>query len=218
MKLVLLHSPLTSPATWAALAPVLRGRGHSVVVPDLTPAMRGNAPFYPKLVARVAADDAILVAHSGAGALVPAIAENSNLRGAIFLDALLPHPGRSWFQTASPRLSAHLRGLAKDGRLPAWDRWWPTGAMEALLPQAAQRDAFSRELRAVPVAYLDEPAPDAMPGIPCAYLQLSEGYTPEADQAEADGWAVARLSLHHLAMLINTVVVADGIEGLAAAL
>lgn len=217
MKLVLLHSPLTGPGTWTALAPVLREQGHSVTLPDLTPVMRGSGPFYPKLAATAAveAGDAVLIAHSGAGALVPAIAEQCNLRGAIFLDALLPHPGKSWFETASPQLAVRLRGLAEDGELPPWHRWWPKGAMERLLPDEAQRDAFTRELATLPLAYFEERAPAATLAIPGAYLQLSDGYKAEADQAAADGWPVVRLALHHLAMLTQQDAVARAIMELA---
>ncbi len=219
MKLVLLHSPLTGPGTWSALAPILRAQQHTVFVPDLTLVMRGNGPFYPTLAAAAAAeaDGAVLVAHSGAGALVPAIAAQSHLRGAIFLDALLPHPGRSWFETASAPLAAHLRGLASDGSLPPWHRWWPDGAMARLLPDDAQRAAFVHELAALPLAYFEEPAPDVTLSIPCAYLQLSEGYKAEADQAAADGWPVARLALHHLAMLTDPEPVASAMADLLAA-
>ena len=211
MKLVLLHSPLTGPGTWAALAPMLRDQGHSVIVPDLTPVLRGSGPFYPKLAETVDADGAVIIAHSGAGALVPAIAERSSPRGVVFLDALLPHPGKSWFETASPQLEAHLRGLAKDGHLPPWHRWWPKGAMETLLPDAAQYEAFTRELAALPLAYFEESAPAATLAIPCAYLQLSSGYDAEAERAEANGWPVARLSLHHLAVLTDSKIVAAAI-------
>jgi hypothetical protein len=36
LPLVLVHSPLVGPATWAAAAGALRERGHEVLVPDLT--------------------------------------------------------------------------------------------------------------------------------------------------------------------------------------
>jgi hypothetical protein len=220
VKLVLLHSPLVGPATWDALAPLLRARGHDVVVPDFRDVIQGDPPYYPRLAACAAdatgADTSILIAHSGAGALVPAIAERCDAAGAVFVDALLPHPSRSWFETTSPSLQAHLRTLAHDGRLPPWHRWWPKGTMETLLPDAAQRECFTTGLDELPLAYFEERAPDAILATPSAYLQLSGSYAAETGQAEADGWPVARLPLSHLAMLTHASDVAAEISRLAA--
>ena len=42
----------------------------------------------------------IAVLHSGGGSLAPAIAAASaDLAGFIFVDAVLPHPGKSWIET-----------------------------------------------------------------------------------------------------------------------
>ncbi len=217
MRLVLLHSPLVGPSTWASLAPLLRVRGHAVAVPDLTPLMAGEGPYYPALAeaASAVAEDCILVVHSGAGALVPSIAILAPLRGAIFVDALLPHPGASWFAGVPEPLGARLRASAKDGRLPPWHAWWPKGAMEALLPDRAQGAAFIAEQGEVPVAYLDEVAPAIPLSTPSAYLQLSGAYKDDADVAEAEGWPVRRLELSHLAMLSHPDTVADAVERLA---
>ncbi len=41
----------------------------------------------------------------------------------VFVDALLPHPGESWFAGVPPELGARAcASLAKDGRLPPWHR------------------------------------------------------------------------------------------------
>ncbi len=73
--------------------------------------------------------------------------------------------------------------------------------MEALLPDRDVGAAFLSEQAELPLAYFDEPAPDAYFVTPSAYLQLSEAYDADADAAEAEGWPVTRLKLHHLAML-----------------
>src|SRR5690348_6220402 len=79
---VLIHSPLVSPFTWRSTAAALAARGHTARVPDLrdTP---GAGPYWQQHAASAAAALAdlpadrplILVAHSGAGALLPAIAQ-----------------------------------------------------------------------------------------------------------------------------------------------
>ncbi|WP_206314232.1 alpha/beta fold hydrolase [Streptomyces coryli] len=210
-RLVLVHSPLVGASTWEPVAEVLRGRGYGVTVPSLAPVEGG--PYYPRLAARAADEVAggervVLVGHSGAGALLPAVAEAARARGAavagaVYVDALLPHPGRAWFATVPPELAARLRELARDGVLPPWDTWFPPGTVEALLPDPAVRARFSAELPRVPLAYFAEPAPPApaLPPARTAYLQLSEAYEPQAAAAEREGWRVARIAADHLAVL-----------------
>ncbi|MEJ1967859.1 MAG: hypothetical protein WDN03_04355 [Rhizomicrobium sp.] len=218
MRLVLLHSPLVGPSTWQGVAARLAVRGHHVALPDLSAVMRGSGPFYAALAELAAAaitDTSVLVVHSGAGALVPAIAVMAPVAGAVFVDALLPHPGESWFSGVPEPLGQRLRGLAKAGRLPPWHAWWPKGAIEAMLPDGAVAAAFLREQAELPLVYFEERAPDIALATPSAYLQLSGAYEADADAAEAADWPVARLNLHHLAMLTDPGLVAVQIEGLA---
>jgi len=157
---------------------------------------------------RIAAqmDDApwIAVLHSGAGGFAPSIAAASRrLAGLIFIDAVLPTPGRSWIETAPPALADRLRGLTTDGLLAPWNRWFESDPTPRLLPDAAMRDAFVRDLRRVPFAFLEAACPDHQQWarLPTAYLRLSEAYEAEAVQAELQGWPVRRTRLHHLAMV-----------------
>jgi hypothetical protein len=199
----------------------LQARGHDVAVPDLTPVLGDGGPYYTALAgvaAAACASGTVAVMHSGSGALVPAIAARCDLHGAVFVDALLPHPGESWFAGVPEQLGARLRSLAKDGRLPPWHAWWPKGAMEKLLPDRAVGAAFLAEQHALPLAYFEEAAPDVPLTTASAYLQLSEAYAADADSAAANGWPVARLNLHHLAMLTHPQIVAETIEELAAGL
>ncbi|MBS0470043.1 MAG: alpha/beta hydrolase [Proteobacteria bacterium] len=213
MKLVLLHSPLVSAATWERLAPLLRARGHAVEAPDLQPLLMGGAPYYSCIAETIRSEDAIVVAHSGAGALVP-LAEAA--RGAIFLDAILPHPGRSWFENAPPALAAHLIGLAKEGMLPPWHRWWSQDAVARMLGDVDAATRFAAMLKPLPLGYLTEKAPERTFAAPAAYLQLSAGYDGEAADAARRGWPVSRLALNHLAMLTHPELIADALEGLLA--
>jgi len=157
---------------------------------------------------RIAAsmDDApwIAVLHSGAGGFAPSIAAASQrLAGLIFVDAVLPTPGRSWLQTAPPALTDHLSRLTTDGLLARWNRWFEADPTPRLLPDAAMREAFVRDLPRVPFAFLEAACPDhpQWARLPAAYLRLSEAYEPEAARAESQGWPVRRAGLHHLAMV-----------------
>jgi hypothetical protein len=221
MRVILLHSPLLGPSSWRPTAAALSARGHAVETPPWPRLSTIGGDFYRALAAGLAAkveggEPAVLAAHSGAGALVPALtaALRTPVRGAIFVDAILPHPGLSWFDTAPPELRTQLRAGAEDGRLPPWDGWWPPGALERLVPDEAVRDGLVGELERLPVDYFEEPAPDDHLAAPGAYLQLSGAYDDEARLAGRQGWPVVRLPLNHLAILTQPQAVAGAIESL----
>ncbi len=211
--LILIHSPLTGPLTWQTAAAYLRRNGRQVVVPSLASAMSEGPPYYRNLARAVA--DAIaaadlsgavaLIAHSGAGALLPAILEASRaaVECAVFVDAILPHPGASWMDTAPQPLRDKLDRISRGGTLPSWNNWIPAEALAASLPDADMRRRFVGELREIPRAYLEERAPQTAgwPPARCAFLQLSAAYVREADDAEAMGWPVRREIADHLGML-----------------
>ena len=133
-RIVLLHSPLLGGLTWRGVADVLRARGLAAEVVEWPKLTSLDGDFYRGLATAMAASlgegPATVVVHSGAGALVPALeAASGAIEGVIFADAILPHPGRSWFDTAPPQLADSLRSGAEFGMLPAWDAWWPPGAL-----------------------------------------------------------------------------------------
>jgi len=221
-RFVLLHSPLLGPLAWQGVAAELRGRGHAAEAPAW-PALSSIAEgFYEGLVDGMAetlaglGEGLVVVVHSGAGAVAPALAARlgDRVAGVIFVDAILPHPGRSWFDTAPGEMRERLRDGALMGELPAWDEWWPPGALERLVPDAAQREALVAELEPLPIGYFEELAPGADMNAPAAYLQLSGAYDDEGKVAGRYGWPLVRLPLHHLAMLTNPEPVAMALESL----
>lgn len=220
--LVLLHSPLLGPFTWRAVAQTFSERGRDVAVPAWPRLSTLGEDCYAALANSMAATlagvgEAILVAHSGAGPLLPSVAALAKvpLQGVIFCDAVLPHPGLSWFDTAPPDMSAQLRLGADDGRLPSWEKWWPPGAIERLVPDAIVRAQLVGELEPIPVAYFEELSPELDLAVPGAYLQLSGAYVEETRIAGRRGWPVVSLPLHHLAMLTHVEAVANALDRLA---
>jgi hypothetical protein len=217
--LLFVHSPVVGPSTWIYAAGVLRENGFGYVVPDLTDLATMDPPYYPKYATAAAAavdespDPVVVVGHSAAGALLPAIAEavGDRTHGAVFVDAMLPQPGRSWFDTAPPGLEAQLRGLADHGLLPPWHEWFPPGSLEALVPDQARRRRLIAEIPRLQVAYFDEPAPPAQfaKSVACAFLRLGPAFDPAADKADRLGWWVVRKDWDHLRMLTAPEAVAD---------
>jgi|SRR5271155_1492500 len=223
---VLIHSPLVGPMTWQLTAAILRDHGHRVVVPSFADTIDKGPPYYEQLAAEVASaihksgpmGPAIFVAHSGAGGLIPAAiaASRVSVSAAFFVDAILPHPGSSWLDTAPSPLRERIVGLARDDVLPPWNKWFPQEALVSLLPDENLRNSFIAELPILPVRYFQEAAPvlPSSPAARCGYLQLSSAYEQEAEEAARLGWPVRRQLADHLAMLTRPHEVAEGLRQL----
>jgi hypothetical protein len=209
-RLVLVPSPFVGAASWEATAEIL---------PDAIVADYGgvSAPdWYEGVARRVAAqsDDRpwIAVLHSGAGGFAPALASAStDLAGFIFVDAVLPYPGRSCLSTAPPVQVEHLKSLTTDGLLAPWNEWFRSDPVPRLVPDREAREAFIRNLPRVPFAFLEavSPAQPEWEQVPAAYVQLSKVYDETATKAEKRGWTVRRARLHHLAIVSDPAAVAD---------
>jgi hypothetical protein len=226
-------SPFVGRGIWRAAAEALdRATGWAADIADASP-NRVEPPFYPNLARRIVAGcgfqpgaRTVVVAHSGAGGLVAPIAEalqaraNAGLAAVILVDAILPHPGRSWFACAPAGLGDRLRSMIEDGRAPPWDRWFAPRVLERLLPDPEVRGSFIADIEPVPAAYLDElaPASGAWPPARRAYLQLSGAYDVEAAECAAAGWLVRRDISHHLAMIDQPARVAESLRSMINAL
>ncbi len=221
-----IHSPLLSPITWRAVSDALKRMGQTTQCLDLRDALGAGGDFYGafgRLAAAQIVDRSLVIAHSGAGGIVPSVLHyaSGRVRAVMFVDALLPHPRRSWMATAPRALAERLRADARNCLAPPWPRWLPETLLTKLLPDAAMRMSLITEAPAVPLAFLEEPAPDGTAwatSCASAYLQLSSNYDVEASQARALGWPVDRYNGHHLSMMTEPAQVAEAIVGLAARL
>lgn len=220
MRLILLHGPLVGPAVWRPVAAEAARRGIEAIVPVLPDLA---APFYPRLAQAVADQlpgegQGVLVAHSAAGGLATSVvaAAAGRVSLVVYVDAILPHPGRSWFETAGDGFAAMVRAKAADGLVPPWDQWFPAGAIAGLIEDPAARSAFEAELRPIPEAFLDEPAPelDLPDPVGWAYLRLSKVYEDEARLARHEARPTLRLDLHHLATITHPGEVLSSIVNL----
>ena len=205
--LVLAHSPLVGPASWGGLPDVLRGRGHEVVVVEVTD--DDEPPFAQRYVARAAtqvrsaigARPVVLVGHSGAGYLLPLVgaarrALRSRVAAYVFFYAGLPRvrpasrPDLLAVEVAGDDewLAGFRAELAAGGHYPAWT----DDDLADLVPDAERRRALVSSLRPRTEPFFTETlavAPD-WPDAPCGYLQLSAGYDRPARSAASRGWPV----------------------------
>src|SRR5207249_3404078 len=100
----------------------------------------------------------VLVGHSGAGALLPAIREalGRPVFAYVFVDAGIPQDGMSRLdQFSSQEEAEQFRQAAVDGLLPTWTE----DDLAHLIPDAETRRRFVSELRPLPLAVYEEPIP-----------------------------------------------------------
>jgi hypothetical protein len=222
----LLHSIFLSPLSWRGVAAELAAGGNQATLLDCRDVVRSGASYYDH-AAQVVADQlprqAVLVVHSAAGALAPSIlaASEGPLAGLVFVDALLPHPGRSWLETAPQSLKALISERAADDHsVPQWPRLLPPKVLERLVPDVAMRSALIEESPPVPLSLLRERAPalDLPPELNVAYVHLSDGYDSEAQTARERGWRVLRIAGDHLWPLTHAVQVAKAVRDAVASL
>lgn len=224
---VLVHSPLAGPFTWSLVAAALQQRGIDALVPLLRDTEDSAQPYWQQGVSAVvqalgavpAERAVVLVGHSGAGALLPAIgqATERRVRTYIFVDAGLPLDGTSRLEEmalTAPDLAQQLRThLAAGGRFPEWT----DDDLREVVPAAAVRQRLLAELQPRPLAFFTEPIPGFAPEptAPCAYLQFGLAYAAAGERAQRGGWAYRQLAGGHFHMLVDPASVADALRALA---
>ncbi len=220
---VLVHSPLVGPMTWKLVAEELQRRSVGVIVPTLS-TDPSTKPYWKQhtqkvvtaLEATPTTERLILIAHSGAGVLLPAIRQMMSrpVAGYIYVDAGLPKNGASRLDLFGlPEERQQFRESAQNGLLPTWS---DDDLREAITDDDLRRE-FVAELRPLPVAVYEEPIPvfDGWHNAPCAYLLFSETYREFATFAENQGWPHAELMGGHFHMLNHPVEVAETLLDLA---
>lgn len=224
--IILVHSPLVGPFTWAPVAQRLRARGHAVLVPALADRGVTPPPYWQQHAAAVQQSLAmvpqeqplILVGHSGAGAELPVLAQVSHhpVNGYLFVDAGLPHPGQSRLtamEATSPAVAQALRQLFAAGeRFPNWS---DADLLEEL-PAAAVRRQVLAELQPRAQDFFTEvlPVVDGWPDAPCGYLVFTPGYHHFLENAQQAGWPNRTLASGHFHMLVDPVAVTDALDDL----
>ncbi len=219
---VLLGSVFLPATVWDPLAAELER--HAFVVTVARPPVSADPDAVLEAYAEAIGEardrpDAVVVAHSNAGAYVPALAARGIVPAAVLLDAILPAGGS--MRVVPKAFARELSARADDGLLPPWTEWWPREDVRALFPDEAAYAAVRAATPRLPAAYLsrrvDGPAswPPAVPG---AFLSFGDAYADDRARALARGWPTARLELGHLGMLEDPRAVARELVALVARL
>jgi pimeloyl-ACP methyl ester carboxylesterase len=234
VNFVLVHGAWHGGWCWREVAGQLRERGFEVFAPTLTGlgdrlhlarADTGIDVHATDIAALIEAEElmnVVLVLHSYAG--IPgsyaATRVAERIRRVVYLDALLPTPGKAFFDTAPPaQRAATMQALVDGFRLPPFP-----AEMFDIPKDSFQHRWVSRRLTTMPIA----PFTDMQPPLPAAYAQLAKTYVectgnsldgPKAGTAaaRAAGWPVVRLDAGHDAMVTAPTETADLLASLAGA-
>jgi hypothetical protein len=218
---LLIHSPLVGGLTWSLVADEIRQRGHSTVVPTLVDSPESDKPFWkqhaesvtPALSQVPQNQKLVLVAHSGAGPLLPVIRQGlpNPVQAYIFVDAGIPRDGATrldLMRAEDPEWARRFEeSLQRGARFPNW------GAQDlrAIIPDENLREQLVAEIRPRGLDFFTEPIPvfDDWPDAPCVYVQFSAPYQRPAAQARQAGWKMYELRAGHFHMLVDVPVVTE---------
>jgi hypothetical protein len=218
---LLIHSPLVGPLTWSRVAVEMQARGQAVLVPTLEDALSSKEPFWKQhaesvgrsLSAPFRDTPVVLVAHSGAGPLLPAIREAipNPVRAYVFVDAGIPRDGATRLDLMKSEDSEWAGQFEADLERGAKFPGWSFDDLQEVIPDETLRRQMVSEIRPRGVSFFTEPIPvfGGWPDAPCVYIRFSAPYDRAAAQAKAAGWPVYDLEAGHFHMLVSPVGVTD---------
>jgi hypothetical protein len=193
--------------------------GFEVVVPDLRGALTGPRPQWRAildLAIAAASSVDVIVAHSGAGVLMPLLAEQLSPEVVAFVDAVVPGDGLT-YQASDPFIE-FVDSLSHDGPLlPPWHEWWGDDVTARLIPDGDLRDQIAADTPRVPRSFYDDPVPlpsSWMTRHGCSFLQLSPAYDDDRARAEAYEWPTARMAGQHLDVAVKPFAVGESLMSL----
>jgi hypothetical protein len=220
MVVVLIHSPLVGPYTWSLVADELNGRGITTVIPTLRDQDEAKRPYWQQHARAVAqsvdglAEDVplVLVGHSGAGPLLPAIrwAIGRPVAAYLFVDAGIAHDGASRLQLMreeSAEWADQFHQFLKTGG--SFPNWYEQDLAD-VIPDAERRQRLMAELQPRSLHFFTEPITvfHGWPDAPGGYLLFTPTYNVPAEQARRLGWPVLSLAAGHFHMLVDPPAVA----------
>ena len=218
---VLIHSPLVGPLTWKLVADELRRRDMEVIVPTLVDSPNVKEPYWEQhaesvsqALARVSRETSVtLVAHSGAGPLLPAVRENlpNPVHAYLFVDAGIPRNDAARLDLMKSEDSDWAKQfqeyLENGGRFPDWS----VDDLQEIIPDHSLRAQMVAEIHPRALDFFTEPMPvfEGWPDAPCIYLLFSAPYKRAAAYARESGWPTYELEAGHFHMLVDAKAVTD---------
>jgi len=225
----LIPSPLLGPSCWSGVAEVLVNTGQRVLVAQsgLTTTAHSDhvTPWIEEIASIPRPDDdlpVVVVGHSAACPRIPLLGHELlnrgwNVESIICTDGRLPD-GEAF--TAHPEFGKMLDSMVRpDDYLPPWPLWWGSLVI-GLVVDPEVRERVLTQAKPIPRSWFDQgcPVPALPAGVGRGYLAFGEGYSEAAQQAETDGWLVAKLEGDHLHQVVAPEEVTDVLVEMAARL
>jgi len=218
---VLIHSPLVGPLTWQLVKAEMEQRGLEAITPTLSndsdsaqPYWQQHAASFSRELIQIPQDrDLVLVAHSGAGPLLPAMRQtlNQSMIGYVFVDAGIPRDNASrldLMRLQDSRWAEEFhQTLLRGEQFPQWN----AEDLREVIPNATLRQKMVAEINPRALAFFTEPIPvfAGWPDAPCAYIKFSASYAWDFEQAKSANWAVREMNAGHFHMLVDPSSVTD---------
>ena len=218
---VLIHSPLVGGLTWTLVADQMRQKSLDIVIPLLLDSSNSSKPFWKQHAESISqalahipkSTSVTLVAHSGAGPLLPAIRQYlpNPVNSYVFVDAGIPRDGSTrldLMKWEDPEWAEQFQSeLERGEHFPNW-------SMEDLrdvIPDESLRKQMVAEIRPRRLSFFMEPIPvfSGWPDAPCVYIRFSAPYEKPAAQARQAGWPTYELEAGHFHMLVDPATVTE---------
>ena len=218
---MLIHSPLVGGLTWTLVAEQMRQRGYSVIVPILSDLEISKDPYWKQHADSVAqalidippGTNVILVAHSGAGPLLPIIRQNipNRIRAYVFVDAGIPRDGATRLDLMKSEDPGWAKGFEESLQSGEQFPKWSSDDLRKIVPDENLRKRLVAEIHPRGLDFFTEPIPvfHGWPDAPCVYIQFSAPYERPAAQGRQAGWQIYKLSVGHFHMLVDASAVTD---------
>jgi pimeloyl-ACP methyl ester carboxylesterase len=218
---VLVHGAWHGGWCWRELADILTKKGHRVFTPTLTgmgerlhlgrndTGMTTHVRDVAALIEAEELSDAILVAHSYAG--IPCSYVTEGVKRLVYLDSLLPTPGKSMVSALPPAAVQGVEAALEDGfRLPSFP------PEQFTIPTGHPRYGWvKRRLTSMPWRSLTEVhpgLPDGHAALPKTYIRCTQSTLPDsgraADEAKVRGIPVIDFDGGHDAMVTEPAALA----------
>jgi hypothetical protein len=217
----LIHSPLVGPFTWQLVHRAMNNQGLKATVPTLLDDPASTLPYWQEHADSVARElsqipksqSIALVAHSGAGPLLPAIRKKltQSISAYVFVDAGIPRDGLSRLDLMKLEDQEWAEGfhqaLLEGAQFPTWTE----SVLQEIIPEEEARRKLVSEIRPRSLSFFTEPIPvyEGWPDAPCVYIKFSDAYNWDAVQAKQNGWDVYELNAAHFHMLVEPMAVTD---------
>lgn len=218
---VLIHSPLVGGLTWTLVGDQMRQRGQRVVLPLLSDSPTSKEPFWKQHAESVAQalthipqnDPVVLVAHSGAGPLLPAIRQAiaNPIQAYVFVDAGIPRDEATrldLMKSEDPEWARQFEeSLQRGERFPNWT----SDDLREIIPDENLRKKLVTEIHPRGLDFFTEPIPvfDGWPDAPCIYILFSLPYIRAEVEARQSGWKTYKLDAGHFHMLVDAKTVTE---------